>query len=76
MPLVQLVKETGLSRRALIDLRAGRSRPHLKNVEAIKAALVTMGGLGNGLAVMQHVNLAQHVNLFVEVGHDLISSVK
>jgi hypothetical protein len=31
IPLVQLVNETGLSRRTLIDLRAGRSRPHPRN---------------------------------------------
>jgi len=29
--LAELVKMSGMSRRALIDLRAGRSRPHPKN---------------------------------------------
>ncbi|NYF51210.1 DNA polymerase [Tunturiibacter gelidoferens] len=31
MPLPFLVSESGLSRRALMDIRAGRSRPHLNN---------------------------------------------
>jgi hypothetical protein len=31
MPLAELVAKTGLSRRALIDLRAGRSRLHARN---------------------------------------------
>lgn len=35
MPLSLLVKESGLSRRTLMDLRAGRSRPHLKNRELL-----------------------------------------
>jgi hypothetical protein len=30
-----LVELSGLSRRALIDLRAGRSRPHRKNREML-----------------------------------------
>jgi hypothetical protein len=34
-----LVKMSGLSRRALIDLRAGRCRPHPKNKELIAAVL-------------------------------------
>ncbi|MDQ1469007.1 MAG: hypothetical protein QOJ99_487, partial [Bryobacterales bacterium] len=41
-PLADLVARTGLSRRALIDLRAGRSRPHPKNMAAI-VSLVTAG---------------------------------
>ena len=38
-PLASLVKMSGLSRRALIDLRAGRSRPHRKNQELIRSKL-------------------------------------
>jgi hypothetical protein len=34
-PLSRLAKETGLSRRALMDWRAGRSRPHPKHQELI-----------------------------------------
>src|SRR5260370_35027577 len=34
-PLSTLEKETGLSRRTLVDLRAGRSRPHPRNQELI-----------------------------------------
>ena len=34
-PLPLLVKKSGLSRRALMDLRAGRSRPHVKNQERL-----------------------------------------
>lgn len=45
MPIAQLVKETGLSRRALIDLRAGRSRPHRRNHELIVFALKRIGAL-------------------------------
>jgi hypothetical protein len=37
--LVDLVHGTGLSRRTLIELRAGRSRPHPRNQRALKAAL-------------------------------------
>jgi len=33
--LCDLVAKTGLSRRALMDLRAGRSRPHAKNLEIL-----------------------------------------
>lgn len=42
-PLAGLIKETGLSRRALLDLRAGRARPHLKNHKQIAAALLALG---------------------------------
>jgi hypothetical protein len=31
------MSESGLSRRALLDIRAGRSRPHAKNQERLKA---------------------------------------
>ena len=40
-PLDFLVKESGLSRRMLIEARAGRSRPHRKNREVL--ALVLRG---------------------------------
>jgi hypothetical protein len=36
LPLSRLIGETGLSRRALLDIRAGRSRPHHKNIERLK----------------------------------------
>jgi hypothetical protein len=36
MPLSELVAKTGMSRRALIDLRAGRSRPHPRNEKLLK----------------------------------------
>jgi len=32
-----LISKSGLSRRALLDIRAGRSRPHLKNLECLTA---------------------------------------
>lgn len=35
VPLPLLVKLTGMSRRALLDLRAGQSRPHQKNQELL-----------------------------------------
>ena len=35
MRLRDLVPSTGLSKRALMDLRAGRSRPHAKNLEIL-----------------------------------------
>jgi len=35
--LAHLVKKTGMSRRALMDLRAGRSRPHRKNQKLLAA---------------------------------------
>lgn len=34
--LAELVEKTGMSRRAIIDLRAGRSRPHAKNVKSLR----------------------------------------
>jgi len=42
-PLAVLIKETGLSRRALLDLRAGRSRPHPKNRKLIVDAVRRLG---------------------------------
>jgi hypothetical protein len=41
MPLSLLVKMSGMSRSALKEVRAGRSRPHLKNQELL--AGVTRG---------------------------------
>jgi len=41
--LADLVKMSGLSRRALIDLRAGRSRPHRKNREMLVSILLNLG---------------------------------
>lgn len=38
--LVDLVKETELSRRTLIDLRAGRSRPHARNEIVLRQVLL------------------------------------
>jgi hypothetical protein len=35
LPLSRLIDESGLSRRALLDIRAGRSRPHVKNQECL-----------------------------------------
>ncbi len=37
LPLSRLIKESGLSRRALLDIRRGRSRPHPKNQERLTA---------------------------------------
>jgi hypothetical protein len=37
--LADLIIETGMSKRALLDLRAGRSRPHAKNLAVIRRAL-------------------------------------
>lgn len=45
LPLNLLVNTTGLSRRALIDLRAGRSRPHPGTLKKIKTALIQIGAL-------------------------------
>ena len=42
-PLVLLISNTGLSRRALIDLRAGRSRPHRRNLVRLEMALRSVG---------------------------------
>jgi hypothetical protein len=39
MRLSDLVKKSGMSRRAILDLRAGRSRPHLRNEVKLKAVL-------------------------------------
>jgi len=37
LPLAYLMTESGLSRRALLDVRAGRSRPHAKNQKQLTA---------------------------------------
>jgi hypothetical protein len=39
LPLEVLIAKSGLSRRALLDIRAGRSRPHRKNQERLLAVL-------------------------------------
>lgn len=44
-PLAVLFKETGLSRRTLIELRAGRCRPHSKNPDLVKMQLIKLGFL-------------------------------
>jgi hypothetical protein len=41
--LADLIAETGISKRALQDLRAGRSRPHAKNLEVLIRALQKLG---------------------------------
>ena len=41
LPLSRLISESGLSRRALLDIRAGRSRPHAKNLERLTAIIRT-----------------------------------
>jgi hypothetical protein len=51
LPLSLLIEETGLSRRALLDIRAGRSRPHRANRErlaAIARRLVSIDGTLDG----------------------------
>jgi hypothetical protein len=42
--LPMLEKETGISRRALLDLRAGRSRPHVRNENTLKALVARFMG--------------------------------
>jgi hypothetical protein len=37
MPLARLIIESGLSRRAVLDIRAGRSRPHPRNQDCLIA---------------------------------------
>jgi hypothetical protein len=44
-PLDLLVKMSGLSRRAIIDLRGGRSSPHPKNQERIVSVLRKLSGI-------------------------------
>jgi hypothetical protein len=43
LPLRQLIKATGLSKRALLDIRGGRSRPHPRNKECLVAAVRSEG---------------------------------
>ena len=43
MPLSFLVKMSGLSRSTLIEVRAGRSRPHRKNQERLKSIVRKLG---------------------------------
>jgi hypothetical protein len=39
LKLSDLIRQSGLSRRALLDIRAGRSRPHPKNLECLAAII-------------------------------------
>jgi hypothetical protein len=41
--LAYLIAETGMSKRALLDLRAGRSRPRATNLEVLIRALRKLG---------------------------------
>jgi hypothetical protein len=43
LPLSPLMKETGLSRRTLIEVRAGRCRPHPKNQKLLSSILPKTG---------------------------------
>jgi hypothetical protein len=43
LPLSDLIRESGLSRRALLDIRAGRSRPHARNQERLTAIVRNSG---------------------------------
>ena len=45
IPLPILVKMSSLSRRALIDIRAGRSRPHRNNQELLAAIVRKLGAI-------------------------------
>jgi hypothetical protein len=45
LPLSRLISESGLSRRALLDIRAGRSRPHAKNQKSL-SNIVRCYGVG------------------------------
>lgn len=42
-PLSKLVERSGMSRRALLDIRAARRRPHAKNQERLTALLEILG---------------------------------
>jgi hypothetical protein len=39
IPLAVLIRESGLSKRAVPDIRAGRSRPHPKNEQCLHALI-------------------------------------
>jgi hypothetical protein len=43
VPLVVLIAETGMSKRALMDHRAGRSRPYARNLEVLRNVLQKLG---------------------------------
>jgi hypothetical protein len=43
VPLETLAKMSGMSRRALIEIRAGRTRPHRKNRETLVSILKNLG---------------------------------
>jgi hypothetical protein len=49
IPLAVLIRETPLSRRALLDIRAGRSKPHPKNREHLIA--IVKNQIYGGIAV-------------------------
>jgi hypothetical protein len=42
-PLQLLLRKSGLSRRALLDIRAGRSRPHRKNQRLLAEVVQKLG---------------------------------
>jgi hypothetical protein len=43
LPLSVLMKESGISRSALFEVLAGRSRPHPKNQERLKSIVQNLG---------------------------------
>jgi hypothetical protein len=45
VPLLRLVKISCMSRRARMDLRAGRSRPHRKNQQLLTSILTNLGAV-------------------------------
>jgi hypothetical protein len=45
-PLAALIAETGMSRRALMDHRAGRSRPYARNLDVLRSVLQKLGSKG------------------------------
>jgi hypothetical protein len=47
LPLSRLISESGLSRRALLDIRAGRSRPHANNRERLTTIARDYDGKGH-----------------------------
>ncbi len=53
IPLSKLVEMIGLSRRALIDLRAGRSRPHPKNHRLLAGIAIEIARNGRDSAFAQ-----------------------
>jgi hypothetical protein len=43
MPIADLVKQSGMSRSALFDVLAGRSRPHRRNREKVAEVIRNLG---------------------------------